>query len=240
MLTRALTLGFLLAGVAAACAPAIPVTPPHTEPITATSEQVGPAPTETAVPPEAAPTESTLGVSTYRFVAGETTARFVVDEILSGNPKTVVGETDAVTGAISLDWGAPMQAVLGPVEVDLSGLETDSSFRNRAIREAILQSDREENRVATFSATEISGLPEAVTPGTSYELTITGDLTIKGTTRPVSFDAVVTPISEDRIEGTASLSIPYADFGVEIPFLPPQVASVGDIVSLEIDLVAAR
>ena len=235
MSTRSLTLIVLLAAVAAGCAPAAaPTEPAPTEPPTA-----APQPTE---PPAAEPTAAEVAASpaTFTFVAGETIARFVVDEVLSGNPKTVVGETDAVTGAITLDWSAPTQAALGPIEVDLSGLETDSGFRNRAIREAILQSDKEENRLATFTATEISGLPESVTPGASYELTITGDLTIKGTTRQVSFDAVVTPISEDRIEGTASLAVPYADFGVDIPFLPPQVASVEDIVSLEIDLVAAR
>jgi polyisoprenoid-binding protein YceI len=240
MSLRSLTLMGLLVALAAACAPPIPVTPPHTEPITATPEPVGPAHTEPAALPEAASPEPALGVSTYTFVAGETIARFVVEEVLSGNPKTVVGETDAVTGTISLDWGAPTQAALGPIEVDLSGLDTDSGFRNRAIREAILQSDKEENRVATFTATEISGLPESVTPGTSYELTITGDLTIKGRTRQVTFEAVVTPVSVDRIEGAASLSVPYADFGVDIPFLPPQVASVEDIVRLEIDLVATR
>jgi len=234
MSTRSLILIVLLAAVAVGCAPAAPPEPAPTDPPTA-----APQPTE---PPAAEPTtaEVAAGPATYTFVAGETIARFVVEEVLSGNPKTVVGETDAVTGTISLDWGAPTQAALGPIEVDLSGLETDSGFRNRAIREAILQSDKEENRLATFTATEIGGLPASVTPGTSYELTITGDLTIKGTTRQVSFDAIVTPVSGDRIEGSASLSVPYADFGVDIPFLPPQVASVEDIVRLEIDLVAAR
>ena len=96
------------------------------------------------------------------------------------------------------------------------------------------------NEFATFTATQIDGLPQTVTPcGMSYELKITGDLTIKGTTRQVTFDATVTPVSADRIEGTASLTVPYADFGVDIPFLPPQVASVEDLVRLEIDFAAA-
>jgi polyisoprenoid-binding protein YceI len=160
--------------------------------------------------------------------------------VLSGNPKTVIGVTDGVTGSLTLDLNAPTQAALRTVDVDLTGLETDNAFRTRAVHEAILQTGKDGNQMATFTATQIEGLPATVTPGTAYPLQITGDLTIKGTTRQVTFDATVTMVSEDRIEGTASLSIPYADFGVDIPFLPPQVASVKDLVRLEIDLVATR
>jgi polyisoprenoid-binding protein YceI len=234
MTFRSLTAIILLAAVAAACAPAVAPTEP------ALAEPTAAAPQATAAPVELTSAEAASGPATFTFVAGETVARFVVDEVLSGNPKTVVGETAAVTGELKLDFAAPTQASLGPVEVDLTGLETDNGFRNRAIDEAILQTGKDGNAFATFTATQIEGMPETVTPGTSYELKITGDLTIKGTTRQVTFDAVVTPVSADRIEGTASLTVPYADFGVDIPFLPPQVASVEDLVRLEIDLVAAR
>ena len=233
---RSLSAILLLAAVTAACAPAASTGEPAApaEPTTAAPQPTEPAP--------AGPTtaEVTSGPATYTFLAGETIARFVIDEVLSGNPKTVIGETDGVTGSITLDLSAPAEAALGPVEVDLTGLETDNGFRTRALHEAILQTGKEGNQFATFTATQIDGLPETVTPGTSYELKITGDLTIKGTTRQVTFDATVTPVSADRIEGTASLTVPYADFGVDIPFLPPQVASVEDLFRLEIDFAAAR
>lgn len=226
-----LAMGLLMAALAAGCAPAAsPIEPASPEP---------PAPQPTQAPVAGEPTQA-AGAATYTFIPGETVARFVIDEVLAGNPKTVVGETAAVTGELTLDFAAPQQVSLGTIEVDLSDLETDSGFRNRAIQEAILQTGKEGNQFATFTATQIEGLPETVTPGTSYELKITGDLTIKGTTRQVTFEAVVTPVSADRIEGTATLTIPYADFGVDIPFLPPQVASVKDLVRLEIDFAAAR
>jgi polyisoprenoid-binding protein YceI len=232
---RSLSAILLLAAIAAACAPAAsPAEPAPAEPTTA-----APQPTD-AAPAEPTSAEVAAGPTTYTFVAGETIARFVIDEVLSGNPKTVIGETGGVSGSITLDLGAPAEAMLGPVEVDLSGLETDNGFRTRALHEAILQTGKDGNAVATFTATQIEGLPGTVTPGTAYELKITGDLTIKGTTRQVTFDATVTPVSADRIEGTATLTVPFADFGVDIPFLPPQVASVEDLVRLEIDLVAAR
>jgi len=235
MTFRSLTTLLVLAAFAAACAPAAaPTEPSLAEPTAAAQRPTEPAPAEPTT------AEVASGPTTFTFVAGETVARFVVDEVLSGNPKTVIGETAAVTGELTLDSAAPQQATLGTIEVDLTGLETDNGFRNRAIHEAILQTGKDGNQFATFTATQIEGLPETVSLGTSYELKITGDLTIKGTTRQVTFDAVVTPLSPERIEGTALLTIPYADFGVDIPFLPPQVASVEDLVRLEIDLVAAR
>ena len=238
---RSLSAILLLAAVAAACAPAASPADPVSAELLAPDKAFA----TVASPMEAPPTETTsadvaAGPATYTFVAGETVARFVIDEVLSGNPKTVIGETGGVSGSIMLDLNAPAEAMVGPVEVDLSGLETDNGFRTRALHEAILQTDKAENAVATFTATQIEGLPETVTPGTAYPLQITGDLTIKGTTRQVTFDAIVTPVSADRIEGTATLSVPYSDFGVDIPFLPPQVASVEDLVRLEIALAAAR
>jgi hypothetical protein len=55
---------------------------------------------------------------------------------------------------------------------------------------------------------------------------------------PLTFDATVTPVSDTRLEGTASATIPYADFGISILRLPPQVASVEDTVTLEIQFAA--
>jgi polyisoprenoid-binding protein YceI len=127
---------------------------------------------------------------------------------------------------------------VGTIQVDRSTLQTDNNFRNRALHEAILQTGSEANRFASFQSTAIEGLPDQVTFGTSYEVGLTGDLTIHGVTRSVTFAAVVTPVSETRLEGTASVTLPTADFDVHVLRLPPQVASVGDLVTLQIDFVA--
>ena len=89
-----------------------------------------------------------------------------------------------------------------------------------------------------FQPTGIEGLPAEVALGTAYVLSLSGDLTIHGVTRPVNFAAVVMPVSETRLEGTASVSLPYSDFDIRILRLPREVASVGDVVTLEIDFVA--
>ena len=242
MLARIALSALILSLVAAACAPAAQseapaVSVPNAEPTQLPAQQDGPEATTAAGPETSAPAD---GNAAYTFVAGETVARFVIEEILSGNPKTVVGSTDKVSGAIELDLANPQQASVGAIEVDLTGLETDNGFRNRAIQDAILLTGQEGNRVATFVPTSIEGLPEQIEVGTAYPLMVTGDLTVKGATRQVTFSASVTPVSADRLEGQASLTIPYAELGVNIPRLPPQVASVEDEVTLEIQFAAAR
>jgi polyisoprenoid-binding protein YceI len=101
-----------------------------------------------------------------------------------------------------------------------------------------LQTDDPANQYAEFTSTSISGLPASVTVGETYNVQITGNLTIHGVTQEVTFEGTITPVSDTRIEGTASLTITYGDFGVQILRLPEQVASVEDVTTLEIDLVA--
>lgn len=174
----------------------------------------------------------------FQIVPEESEARFLVDEVLAGSAKTVVGATSAVSGEIVGDFVSPQSVTVGPIEVDMSELRTDNSFRNRAIHDAILQTGVDANRFAVFRPTAIEGLPTEVLFGTPYDLTLKGDLTIHGVTRTVVFDAVVTAVSDSRLEGAASVSLPYSDFDIQILRLPPQVASVGDVVTLEIDFVA--
>ena len=81
------------------------------------------------------------------------------------------------------------------------------------------------------------GLPDAVTVGQPLSFQVVGDLTIKDVTQPVTFDVTVTPVSETRIEGVATITFPYRDFGVRIPEVP-SVDLVADDVTLELAFVA--
>lgn len=176
---------------------------------------------------------------TFSLVPDETEARFRVNEVLTGQPTEVVGTTSAVTGGdITVDFANPAGATVSPVTVDLSTLVTDNNFRNRAIQDAILQSSRSEFQYAEFTVTSVSGLPDRVTVGQPVTFQISGDMSLHGVTAPLTFDATATPVSETRLEGTASTTIPYADFGIAILRLPPQVASVEDMVTLEIQFAA--
>jgi polyisoprenoid-binding protein YceI len=230
LLTVSLALAVLTAGAACAAAPQSTPAPAATP--TVGSEVV--LPSEAPAPASAAPAD----VLTFRLVPDESQARFIIDEVLAGSPNTVVGATTAVSGEIIGSFADPTGVHVGPIQVDMSTLRTDNNFRNRALQQAILQTGTEANRVATFEMTSIDGLPDQVEFGTEYPLSMVGNLTLHGVTVPVTFAGKVTAVSDQRLEGTASVTMPYAAFGVQILRLPPQVASVADDVTLEIDFVA--
>jgi polyisoprenoid-binding protein YceI len=197
----------------------------------------------TAIPlaPGAATVSGTDGVTTtadavvLRISQADSEARFVIDEVLNGTPKTVVGTTDQVAGEIAVDPDNLAQTQVGVIQVNARDLTTDNDFRNRAIKNQILQTDQYE--YITFTPIEISGLPQNGTVGELYSFQIVGDLTIRGVTKRVTFDVTAQAISTSRIEGTATATINYADYGITIPRVP-QVASVADQVRLELDFAA--
>jgi polyisoprenoid-binding protein YceI len=175
------------------------------------------------------------GATVYQIVSADSKASFTVDEVLNGSPNTVVGTTDQVAGQIALDLNDPASAQVGTIQVDARTLTTDSNLRNRTIKNQILNSNTYE--YITFTPKSFNGLPDQITLGKSYSFTIVGDLTVKDVTKEVSFDVTVTPVDATRLEGTASTTVLYQDFGLVIPKVP-SVASVDDQVKLDISFVA--
>lgn len=212
---------------------------PTTAPVTAT------APTEASVqevaPTEAATEESAAagatGPITFRFVSGGAEARFLIDEVLMGQDKTVVGVTSRVEGELTVDPNNPATVQVSTIRIDASDLTTDDSRRTNRVRNDILKSSQEAYRYITFTPTSITGLPATAAPGDSFTFQVTGDLTILDTTLPVTFDMNVTAVDNATLQGSGAATIRYADFGIRIPQVP-MVASVSDDVKLEIDFTA--
>ncbi|NDJ35793.1 MAG: YceI family protein [Chloroflexi bacterium] len=184
------------------------------------------------------PTPEITAENTFAIQQDRSEARFIIDEVLRGDPTTVVGATDDVTGTLVVDYADPAAASIGLIRINATTLATDIDLRNRALQGQILQTGEPENQVITFEPTAVEGLPaEPVTLGESIPLTITGMLTVHGETNEVTFEGSATPTDGSTIEGTFSTTIQYADYGISIPDVP-QVAEVSDDVTLEIDFVA--
>lgn len=173
----------------------------------------------------------------FHIAPEESEVRFIVDETLLGNPKTVIGSTNQVAGDLLVDFQNPANSEIGAIRVNLRTLRTDNEFRNRALRGQILQADQADFEFAEFTPTALLGLPERVTFGAPASFQISGRLTVHGVTREVTFEAMLTPASDTRIEGNAQATVRYQDFGMAIPEAPG-VANVSDEVRLEIDFVA--
>ena len=172
----------------------------------------------------------------FEILPAESEARFLIDEILHGEEKTVIGKTGAVSGQIAVDFDDPPASAIGPVQIHALTLETDNQFRNRAIHMRILLTTIYE--FVTFTATEISGLPDSIIIGEPVEFEIVGDLTITAYTQPVIFKVTAMPISESRLEGQATAVINRADFDLIVPGATG-VVGVDEKVTLELDFAAA-
>jgi polyisoprenoid-binding protein YceI len=100
--------------------------------------------------------------------------------------------------------------MVGPLTVDISGLQSDSGRRDNALRGRYLESGR--FPTVTFTPTAIEGLPETIEPGVEYPLVLQGDLTIRDTTRPATFETRVT-LQDEALSGQATTTFLMSDFG---------------------------
>jgi len=200
---------------------------------TATSTETT-ASAETATSAEAASSNESATVL-FEIVSEESEVRFVIDEVLNGTPTTVVGATDQVAGQLAIDTENVTNTQIGVIQINARTLTTDSDMRNRAISNRILYTDDYEYII--FTPTAITGLPESVTVDDVLTFQVTGDLTIRDVTLPVTFDMQITAVAENRLEGSASTTIRYSDFGISIPEVP-SVTDVSEEVSLQFDFAA--
>ena len=171
----------------------------------------------------------------FEIIPAESQARFLIDEILHGEEKSVVGKTNQVTGQIAFDFSDPSTAAAGPIQVDARFLQTDNGFRNRAIQNYILLSRIYE--FITFTPTAVYGLPQNIAIGEAIEFQIEGDLTITAHTQPVTFTVTAVPLSESRLEGSATTTINRSDYDLVVPSATG-VAAVGEAIILQLDFVA--
>jgi polyisoprenoid-binding protein YceI len=175
-----------------------------------------PAATETAQPqtaPEATATTASAANTAiiYRIDAGQSEARYEVGEtFFQGNRfNLAIGRTKGLAGEVLVDFANPANSQVGTIVIDVNQLTSDEGRRDNYIRNNALQSSQYPQ--ASFTPTQIEGLPAGVQPGDQITFRVTGDLTVKQTTRPVTFDVTLTA-DQDKLTGTASTEILLSDF----------------------------
>ena len=174
----------------------------------------------------------------FRIVPEQSRVTFTLEEDLRGARTTVIGSTSEVAGSIMVNSGSPAASSVGAIVINARTLETDNSFRNRALRSAILQSAQDDYEFIVFTPQSLSNFSaEIIDIGETITFDITGDLRIVEVTRTVTFSATVTLDSPTRISGSAAANVLYADFNLVIPQVPG-VANVTDDVKLDIHFVA--
>lgn len=190
---------------------------------------------------DAPPPEGVTGTWTVDSDSGEfdydsatgSFAGFRIEEELVGIGATeAVGRTGAVSGTMTID-GTRVTAV--DVQVDLSTITTNDSRRDRRALGAM---NTAEHPVATFTLTSPIELGDDAADGTAVTATGTGDLTVNGTTNPVTASLEAQLVGETVVV-VGTVPITFADFGVSVPSAPV-VVSAADHGVIELQLLFVR
>jgi len=207
----------------AAAAPTVPAAAPTAQP----------AGRATSAP---APSGAIAGTRTFTIVPEQSEASYEVQEqFLSRDlPNQAIGKTNAVTGELQFSLDGKPSGKVTNITVDLSKLTSDESRRDNRIRQQWLESNKYPN--AVFTSTDAQGLPETYTEGQDVSFKLTGNMTIRDVTKPVTFD-VIGKLVGDTITGSATTQILMKDFGID----PPSVAgmlTVKDGVTIKLNFTA--
>lgn len=175
----------------------------------------------------------TLAPAAAFDIADGSEANYRVREQLAGVsfPNDAVGVTRGVSGSIAFDDAGGV-AEGTAVVVDLAGLVSDQSRRDGFVRNNTLQTAR--FPTATFVPTAVGGLTFPLPASGEAEVEITGELTVRGVTRPVTWTGVAT-FAGDEVRLEAATTFTFADFELVKPRVA-SVLSVADEITLEIRL----
>jgi polyisoprenoid-binding protein YceI len=101
----------------------------------------------------------------------------------------------------------------------------------------ILKSSESGNEYITFKPTNVSDLPASIELGKEYAYKITGDLTVRGVKKSVTFNAKSVLKDANMLTGSADTTITYGDFGISVPDLP-FLANVDKTTKLSVSIIA--
>jgi polyisoprenoid-binding protein YceI len=155
-----------------------------------------------------------------------------VQEVLFGQSNTAVGRTNAVTGHITIEGTTVTSASFS---VDMTKVTSDQSRRDNSFENRIM--DVSTYPTASFVLSqpiELGSIPPA---GTTVAPRATGNLTLRGTTRPVAIDLSARRTG-NMIEVNGSLPIKFSDWNIPNPSFGP--VTTQDHGTLEFLLVFAH
>jgi polyisoprenoid-binding protein YceI len=162
-------------------------------------------------------------------VTDESQVGYRVGEVLFGQRATAVGRTGKVTGGLTLDGATVTKAAF---TVDMASVASDQSRRDGQYRNRIMATDR--FPTSTFALTSPIELGTLPADGATVTAKATGDLTLRGVTKSVTFE-VKARRSGTRMEVNGSIPVVFDEWGIPSPSFGP--AQVEDHGSLEFLLV---
>lgn len=172
-------------------------------------------------------------VGSFSDFSGTFAGYRVQEKLANVGATTAVGRTPDVTGTFTL---AGSQVTAATFEVNLTTLVSDERFRDGQLKRQALETDAFPS--ATFTLTAPADLGGVPAEGKDLSVTVTGDLTLHGTTKQVQIP-LQARLSGGVVAITGSLEIAFADFGISKP-QSMMVLSVEDHGTLELQLQLKR
>lgn len=173
------------------------------------------------------------GALTFTLTPGQSKARYRVREQLVNVslPNDAIGETDQISGSITVNSDGTIDPASSQFVVDLSTLKSDQDRRDNFLRQNVLQTDQ--YATATFVPKSASGLTWPLAESGEVQFQLVGDLTIRDVNKEVTWD-VTGNINGTQGSGLAKTAFTFADFNLEQPRVPV-VLSIEDNIVLEVE-----
>ena len=197
------------------------------------------APLAVSATPTATPADSpTAATSPAWTVTDKSKATIRVREQLVGVslPSDAVLTATGAKGSFALNADGTF-ASGSKITFDLSTLASDERDRDNFIKNDTLRV--RQFPTAEFVPTKTTGLTLPLAASGTFTFTLTGNMTIRGTTKEATFDVTAKRDGSDLMAtATANPSWKFGDFGMTAPSVPFRVLSVTDEIRAVIDLVA--
>ena len=187
------------------------------------AQGMGQAPAAPAGPPAAVKLD----------IADGSTASYRVQEQLAGInfPSEAVGSSTALTGTIFLKADGSIDPGQSKLSFDLRTLKSDQDMRDGYIQKRTLETDK--FPTADFVATKIQGIPTPLPMMGQAGFQLTGNMTIHGVTKEITWNGIVTFAKDGSVAGRATTDFVFSTFGLTKPSLA-RILSVDDKIQLEL------
>lgn len=144
-------------------------------------------------------------------VNGDSVVGYRVKEVLFGQSNVAVGRTSQITGSISVE-GTTVKS--GTFTVDMTSVTSDESRRDGQFNGRIMETST--YPTATFELTQPIDLGSIPAAGEERTAQATGNLTLHGVTRTVTF-TVTGRLSGSTIQVAGSIPVVFSDYNISNP-----------------------
>ena len=176
-------------------------------PAALTIENVG---TDT-IPADTVPAPAIDDINGDWTLSPESIVGYRVEEILFGQDTEAVGRTSSVTGSLTV---AGTQVNKAEFAVEMGTIQSDSGRRDGQFNGRIM--DVATYPTATFTLTSPIELPNNAASGDVINTSATGDLTLRGLTKPVTFD-VQAQVKGQTFTVVGNIRIVFDEWGIPEP-----------------------